>query len=158
MRRKVLILAALALGLAVGLWSQGSAGPAQYQVVEDDKFQANATGDLTLTITMQDVPGLSRTLADDNWKIEVCVLFSEQSSGDEGQTAAFRLLVDGTDPGGAGVVRLYDSQFQTTCFNWLIDTAANDVVKVQARKSGGTGQSKVLSGNETSRMIGTIEP
>jgi endoglucanase len=122
------------------------------------KAEVNATSDLTLSSTMQDIPGLSRSLAAGNWKVEVCVLISEQGSGDEGQSAAIRLLRGTTVEKGAGVVRLYDGQFETSCFNWLIDLSGTTTVKVQARKSGGTGQSKILSGNDASRFIATIEP
>ena len=123
-----------------------------------DKVELSASGDLTLGASMQDVPGLAVTLDAGNWKVEVCLLFSEQGSGDEGQSAAFRLVTGGIVELGAGVTRLYDGQLQTTCFNWLIDLPLNTVVTVQARKSGGGGDSKVLSGNETSRLIATEEP
>jgi hypothetical protein len=122
------------------------------------RFEANASNDLTLTSSMTDIPGLSRSLAAGNWKIEACLLFAEQGSGDEGQSAAFRLVQGSAAENGAGVIRLYEGEFQTVCFNWLIDISNTTTVKVQARKAGGTGQSAVLSSNETSRMIGTEEP
>ena len=121
-------------------------------------MQKNASSDLQLTTTLTDVPGLSQSLDAGNWKIEVCLLFSEQGTGDEGQTAVFVLVQGSTQLNGAGLVRLYDSQFQTTCFNWLIDLSSDTTVKVQARKSAGTGTSKVLSGNESSRLVATEEP
>jgi hypothetical protein len=149
-------MAAVAGGLLWSQWPLGPGGPAQAQV--EDKVERNASNNLALSTTMQDVPGLSATLDTGNWKVEVCLLFAEQGSGDELQSAAFRLVVGGTAEAGAGVIRLYDGQFETKCFNWLIDLIGDTTVKVQARKSGGTGESAVLSTNETSRMIGTEEP
>ncbi len=166
MRRKLLILAALAAALVGLLWSQwpqgsglpGQGGPAQAQVGVEDRVQRNASADLTLSTVMTDVPGLNALLDTGNWKIDVCLLFSEQGTGDEGQSAAFVLVVGVITQPGAGVVRLYDGQLETVCFNWLIDLTSDTTVKVQARKSGGGGESKVLSGNLSSRLVGTEEP
>jgi hypothetical protein len=58
---------------------------------------------------------------------------------------------------GAGVTRLFANRFQTTCNAWLINlTGATNAFRVEvlARKDdGATGNSKILSGNQTSRII-----
>src|SRR3989304_5766889 len=98
MRRKVLLLGALAAVVGGVLWawlSAGSSGAAPALQVED-RVQKNATGELALSTTLTDVPGLSQSLDAGNWKVEVCLLFSEQGAGDEGQTAVFVLVQGAT--------------------------------------------------------------
>jgi hypothetical protein len=130
---------------------------------------ANASADLVLTDTLQVVPGLCLNLPPGKWKVEVCLLFHGTGAGDEGRSAAFRLVKDPKDPrpvDGAGVTRLYANIFQTTCYIWLVDIGigplpVGQTVQVTARKdTGATGDSRVLQGalNTTSRMIATAEP
>jgi hypothetical protein len=121
------------------------------------------TSDFTLTDFLQPVPGLSATLAgpanaqaEGDWKVEVCLLFETQGTGDEGRSAAFTLRLNGVVQPGAGVTRLFAGRFQTTCFAWILDLADDTLVEVMARKdTGATGASQILFGNETSRLIAT---
>jgi hypothetical protein len=144
----------------------GSSAPALGVVVVPQlgSVQRVASGDFTLTDFLQPVPGLSAALAGpvDSflefgvWKVEVCLLFETQGSGDEGRSAAFALRVDDVVQPGAGVTRLFANRFQTTCFAWHLDLSVTTLVEVVARKdTGATGTSKVLAGNETSRLIAT---
>ena len=154
---------------------------------------ANALAPLALTTTMQTVPGLTMFLDNfifnclgpgsegpysdectlDNiiisWKVEVCLGFVEAGSGDEGQTAAFQLLLDGQrqnpadfagnqNASGVGIIRFENDDFETKCMFWTFVTTEPVVrLDVQARKSGGTGSSYVSGGvNGESRIAASF--
>jgi hypothetical protein len=185
MRPKVLLLGALvAAAVAAGvLWLRlplsggdaaastapdaglaGSSAAAVGMPAPENGFvQKVITSDFTLTDFLQPVPGLSATLAgpfnataNGDWKVEVCLLFETQGTGDEGRSAAFTLRLDGVVQPGAGVTRLFAGRFQTTCFAWILNLAQDTAVEVMARKdTGATGSSQILFGNETSRLIAT---
>jgi hypothetical protein len=131
--------------------------------VEIGFVQKVIASDFTLTDSLQPVPGLWANLAGTlnaqafgDWKVEVCLLFETQGTGDEGRSAAFTLRLDGVVQPGAGVTRLFAGRFQTTCFAWILSLADNTLVEVMARKdTGATGSSQILFGNETSRLIAT---
>jgi hypothetical protein len=185
MRPKFLLLGALvAVAVAAGiLWSRlplsggdaaastvpdaGLAGSSAAAVgvpaFEKGFVQRVVTSDFTLTDFLQPVPGLSTTLGgpvnaqvEGDWKVEVCLLFETQGTGDEGRSASFALRLDGVVQPGAGITRLFAGRFQTTCFAWILDLAGDTLVEVMVRKdTGATGSSQILFGNETSRLIAT---
>jgi hypothetical protein len=170
MRPKFLLLGALvAVAAAIGLLGSRPVVPSSEAApaLAPNAVVANASADLVLTDSHQVVPGLSLNLPPGKWKVEVCLLFQGTGAGDEGRSAAFRLVKDPKVPipvDGAGVTRLYANIFQTTCYVWLVNLGIvplTQTVQVTARKdTGATGDSRILQGvgNTTSRMIATADP
>ena len=117
--------------------------------------QADATANLTLTTSettsYQDVPGATLTLATPGtYMITGEFHFRELGTGDEGGAFIGRLVVGGAAVTGWPLATILDGQSVLLSNTWVITTTADDtVVKLQAKKSDGTGSSRVTGPGHT---------
>lgn len=106
--------------------------------------QADATADLTLTTSFQDVPGATLTLnTAGTYTITGNLHYRKFGSGDQGAFFNGRLLLNGVEQPGRVTVNMAVGEAILETRTWVVTVSAGDVVKLQARKHIGTGSSKV---------------
>lgn len=147
------------------LWYVASSPPQLWLTDSDGKRQlgwsdhATQTAALTLTTSYKDVGGLTLTLPKPETYTIIGQLFFRRNtdfgSNDDNTRLQAQLDVAGTPE--TELIEMVDSGIvgRTHVGVWQITTTADDVVvKLQARKDSGTGQSK--AGNDSSPVGGTL--
>lgn len=120
--------------------------------------QTLASGDLTLTNVLQDMPGVSIVVDPGTYKIDGSFDFLTSNDDlDNNQTGHGALLVDGVAQTQEAIVTLSrmasGARLRSDVYkSWVITCANTCTVKLQARKTGGTGSSQLM-GNNTAMII-----
>jgi hypothetical protein len=105
---------------------------------------ATASAGLTLTTTMQDVPGLTLSLTRAGRYLITGVLYVSMTGADNGALILGQLVVGGS---ATGILIVFQAPTTgtaaTVAQQWLLDVAGTQTIKLQADKSGGTGSSTI---------------
>jgi len=111
--------------------------------------RAAATANLTLTTSNQDIVGATLTLDTPGVYVVLGVFDFDGTTGDG--TGVGELDVDGVVEGGVALAALPNTIRVTVPQNWLVTktTLGPTVLKLQARKTGGTGASLVRHSHTT---------
>lgn len=114
-------------------------------VVDDVYQRAVATSGLTLTTTYTDIPGVTLTLTKaGKFIITAHVNFGKDIVNDSGQVGFYRLVFDGSAQTGEPSVDFAGANSEFVSWEWSVTAATTaKVVKLQAKKSGGTGTSGI---------------
>jgi len=113
-----------------------------------------ATSALTLTTTDQDIPGATITLpSTGQWWILGVVDFQSVGAGDDGFVGVGVLDFAGAAQASQVIYQFNTNQRATASQSWIVSAAANDIVKLRGRKTGGTGTSRSNPGHTTITAI-----
>lgn len=128
------------------------------EVESAEVTQILASSDLALTAALQDVPDVTLTVQPGTYKIDGSFDFLTGNDDlDNVQTGRGVLIVDGVQQAQEAIATLdrmaSGSRLRTNVYkSWVLVCPNECIVKLQARKTGGTGTS-TLMGNNTAMTV-----
>lgn len=114
-------------------------------------YTANATSNLMLTTSAQDVPGATITLAAAGTYLILATFKFDATAGSSVSSCIGLLTVDGVDQTGIAELGYFTNTERVRASvhqHWIVTTAANKVAKLRARKATDYG-SMFVQGTDT---------